>query len=191
MHRFRRISLTVGTIALFVFFGNMLFGQGDVEAEPRGFDFSFTSENTVKAAAVWDTVHFFALLTNTGTEIDSYAVTLTENPPTPEEWRVQLCAGGICWDTTITMANSYLEPGWEDNIELRIIPRTAQQGSFTITVDPYLNPAASKSITFLLSAHEQGPVTDRRGLIILTSLILISGLYLMLRRYRLARQTSR
>ncbi|NIN01646.1 MAG: hypothetical protein GTO24_27175, partial [candidate division Zixibacteria bacterium] len=186
-----RTLLTLGAVGLFVFFGSMLAGRSEVAAEPLSFDFTFTSEETVKVATVWDTVYFYALLTNTGTEIDSYAVTLTENPPTPEEWWVQFCAGGVCWDTTITMANSYLEPGWEDHVELRIIPRTAQQGNFTITVDPYLNPAASKSITFLLNAHEDGPVTNQWGLIILTSLILISGLYLMLRRYRLARQTSR
>jgi len=178
----------MGAVVLLVFWGNMFTPGGETLADPLGFDFTYTADETVKVATVWDTVQFQSVLTNTGTEIDSYLVTLTENPPTPEEWWVRICAGGICWDSTVTTVNVYLEPTWSDNILLDIIPRTAEQGNFTITVESYGNPGVklTKSITFLLSAHAEGPVTNGWGLIILSTLILASGFYLIYRKYRWA-----
>jgi len=198
MFRYGHPLVTLGAVVLFVLLGGMLTGQGKVLAEPLSFDFTFTCDETVKVASVWDTVAFHAVLTNTGTEADSYLVTLTENPPTPEEWWVRGCGGGYCWDSTVTSRVIWsgepgpLEPGWADSsMGLDVIPRTAGQGNFTMTVESLSNPGLklTKSLTFLLSAHEQIPVTDQWGLIILIMLILASGLYLMYRRYRLVRQT--
>jgi uncharacterized membrane protein len=188
MYAYVRTLAALSAVVLLVLFAGTLADQGKAWAQ---FDFTFTSQETVLVITVGDTAMFYAILENTGSEIDSYYVTLTENPPTPEEWWVEFCAGGVCWDSTISAANSYLEPGWTDQVELHVLARTAEQGDFTITVDSYLNPGAkmTKSINFLMSAHEQGPVTDQWGLIILTMLILMSGLYLMYRRLKLAKQT--
>lgn len=180
----------LGAVVLLALFGGALTDQGKAWAD---FDFTFTSQETVLVVSVGDTAKFYAILENTGTEIDSYLVTLTENPPTPEDWWVEFCAGGVCWDSTITVANSYLEPGWTDQVELHVLARSQGQGNFTITVDSYLNPGVkmTKSINFLMTAHgdPQAPVTQGWGLIILTMLILISSLYLMYRRLKLAKQT--
>lgn len=195
MYSYTRALLTLGAAFVLVWFGTMLTGQGKALAAPQDFDFTFTSEDTVEVGVIGDTTIFFALLENTGTQIDSYAVTLVENPPTPEDWWREFCAGGTCWDSTITFAYSYLEPGWQDHVELRVMPRSAGDGNFTITVESQLNPGVkmTKSITFIMTVHEpgEGPVTDQWGLIILATLIVASAVYLMYRRYRLARQPYR
>ena len=91
MQAYLRTSAILGAIALLVLFGSVVTDCGEVRAEPLSFDFTFTSDQTAKVAAVWDTVRFDALLTNTGTEADSYLVTLVENPPTPEDWWREFC----------------------------------------------------------------------------------------------------
>ena len=184
----------LGAVVLFVLFGGAITDEGRALAS---FDFTFTCDQTVIVASTWDTVQFHAILTNTGTEADSYLVTLAENPPTPEEWRVEFCAGGVCYDTVITSAKIYtdwpLDPGWTDDVLLDVIPRTEAQGDFTITIESLSSPGLklTKSLNFLLNAHEEGqvPVTQNWGLVILTMLILSSGLYLMYRRLKLAKQT--
>jgi len=161
MYRYIRVLGILGVVVIFVFSGSTLTDQGKAQADPFSFDFTFTSDETVKVVPVWDTVAFHAVLTNTGTEADSYLVTLIENPPTPEEWWVRACAGGRCWDSTETTkviwsgeAPGPLEPGWADSsMELDVIPRTAGRGDFTMTVESLSNPGAklTKSITFLLN----------------------------------------
>ncbi len=197
MFRYRHPLVTLGAAVLFVLLGGMLTGQGKVLAEPLSFDFTFTCDETVKVASVWDTVAFYPALTNTGTEADSYFVTLTEND-TPEEWWVRLCVGGRCRDSLVTSVWIWtaedpwpLDSGWTDSMELHVLPRTAGQGNFTMTVESGSSPGVklTKSITFLLSAHEQIPVSNQWGLIILPVLIVTSGLYLIYRRHRLVRQT--
>ena len=198
MYKYVQTTITVGAVVLFVLLGGTLTGQGKVLAEPLSFDFTFTCDDTVKVVSVGDSVKFYPVLTNTGTEPDSYLVTLTENSPTPEEWWVRMCAGGSCWDSTETSKVIWsgdfpgpLGSGVADSMELDVLPRTAGQGNITITVESLSNPGVklTKSIIFLLSAHPQVPLTDQWGLIILVALILTSGLYLMYRRYRLVRQT--
>lgn len=197
MFRYGRSLVTLGVVVLLVLLGGTLTGQGRVLADPLSFDFTFTCDDTLKAISVGDTVEFYPVLTNTGTEADSYLVTLTENPPTPEEWWVRMCAGGRCWDSTETSAVIWfgevpgpLEPGLTDSMRLDILPRTSGQGNLTITVESLSSPGVklTKSITFLLSAHPQVPLTDQWGLIILILLILTSGLYLIYRRYRWVKQ---
>jgi hypothetical protein len=165
--------------------------QDQVLADTKDYAYTFTPGDTVKVASVGDSVEFYANLENTGSDPDSFLITLTENPPTPEEWWVELCAGGTCWDTTVTTANSYLEFGWVDSIQVHIKVRTSGTGSFTLTTESYGNPVDVKSVTFLLTAHEQGPVTNHRGIIVLSLLIVASAIYLMHKRYRPARQTSK
>jgi hypothetical protein len=198
MYRYVQTTITLGAAVLFVLLGGMLTGQGKVLAESLDFDFTFTCDETVKVVSVGDTVKFYPMLTNTGSEADSYMVTLTENDPTPEEWWVRMCVGGICRDSTVDSVLIWsgevpgpLQPGSTDSMELHVLPRTDAQGNYTMTVESGSSPGVklTKSITFLLSAHEQVPVTDEWGLIILVALILTSGLYLMYRRYKLVRQT--
>jgi hypothetical protein len=201
MQAYLRTSVILGAIALLVLFGSVLTDCGEVHAEPLSFDFTFTSDQTAKVAAVWDTVRFDALLTNTGTEADSYLVTLVENPPTPEDWWREFCAGGVCpIDSLVTsfkiFNGDFLPPlpaGQTDTPYLDVIPRSAGQGNFTMSIESLSNPGVklTKSLTFLLSAQgePQAPVTGNWGMIILASLILASGFYLIYRRLKPAKQT--
>jgi hypothetical protein len=191
MYNHFSIMRALGIVFAFVLLGSLFVGQNQAVADPKDYASTLTPGDTVKVAAVGDSVEFYVNLENTGSNPDSFLVTLTENPPTPEEWWVKLCAGGACWDTTVTSANSYLEFGWVDSIQVHIKVRMAGKGSFTITTESYGNPADVKSVTFLLNVHEQGPVTNQWGIIVLTLLIITSAIYLMLKRYRLARQMSR
>ncbi len=196
MYRYTRALITGGVVVLLVLLGGIFTGQGKAIAEPLDFDFTYTCDETVKVATVWDTVQFKSFIANIGTEADAYDIYLTENPPTPQEWWVRVCvgivgSGGFCWDTLDTQGEMDLEPADTGFIDLDIIPRTEGQSNITITVESRGNPGVklTKSITFILSAHEQAPVTNRWGLIILILLLLTSGLYLGYRRYRLVRQT--
>lgn len=200
MYASSRALMTIVAVALLVLSGGLLTDRDEALAEPLTIDFTFTSADTVEVATVWDTVRFEALLTNTGTEADSYLVTLTENPPTPGDWWRELCAGGLCWDTLLTSLKIYnfeflppLPASQTDNFLLDIIPRSSGQGSYTITVESLGNPGAklTKSLTFLLSAsgEPQAPVTGTWGMIILASLIFASGLYLIYRRLKPVKQT--
>lgn len=183
MHSFVRASLFAG--ALVVFLGGAILsgGQGVAYAQ---YSFTYTSDDTVESGALWDTTEFHAVLTNTGAQDDSFLVTLTELPPTPQEWWVELCAAGVCQDTLVTQVNVFLPAGvWEDEW-LNVMPRSSGQGRFTITVQSYGN-GATDGITFLVSAY-QGPVTDKWGMIVLATLIITTGMYLLHRRYRLAKQ---
>ncbi len=190
MPRHMRMSVIVGAAVILVLFGGAFWGAGEGTALALDFAFTYTSDDTVETGYVGGVVGFEALLTNTGTEIDSYLVTLTRNAPTPTEWTWELCAGGTCEDN-IYQAVSYLEPGWTDEQFLNVDLTVSGQGSYTLDVESYGNPDAklSKSITFLIHAYPQGPVTDFWGMIALVTLIAASGLYLIHRRYRPARQT--
>jgi hypothetical protein len=201
MHAYLRTPATLGAMVLLVLLGSVLTDCGQVSAEPLTIDFTFTSDETVKVVAVWDTVRFDALLTNTGTEADSYLVTLIENPPTPEDWWREFCAGGQCpIDSLVTSMKIYngdflppLPPTQTSDVYLDVIPRSAGQGKFFMTIESLSSPGVklTKSLTFLLSAEgePQAPVTGNWGMIILASLILASGLYLTYRRLKPTKQT--
>jgi|GEM_PF-1295936 len=201
MYALSRALMTIGAVALLVLFGGLLTDRDQAFAEPLTIDFTFTSDETVKVAAVWDTLRFDALLTNTGTEADSYLVTLIENPPTPEDWWREFCAGGQCpIDSLVTSMKIFngeflppLPPTQSSDVYLDVIPRSAGQGNFTITIESLSSPGAklTRSLSFLLSAQgePQAPVTGTWGMIILASLIFASGFYLIHRRLKPARQT--
>ena len=192
MRRIKKTGITFGFIFLssvFCFIGFMTGGQ-QVKAEVLDFDFTYTTEDdTIKIGVLGDTTTFGSLLTNTGTEADSYMVSLTENPPTPTEWLIWLCYG-VCGDTTLTDTTVYLDSLEWEGIWVRICPRdTCGEASVTVTVTSQ-ETGLSKSITFLLVVREEVPVTNQWGLLILISLIFASGLYLILKRLRPVRATS-
>lgn len=186
MRRIKTIGVTLGFIFLSSVFCLTIYVTGGQQAEAGVLDFDFTyttPDDTVKMGAIGDTTIFGSVLTNTGTDADSYMISLTENPPTPPEWLIWLCYG-ICGDTTLTDTTVYLEPDQEGIIFVEMAPRdTSGEANVTVTVTSQ-GTRLSKSITFLLIVREEVPVTDRWGLIILISLLLVSGLYLILKRLR-------
>lgn len=189
MSRHMRMSVILGAAVILVLFGGALLGSGEGVALAQDYAFTYTSDDTVEIGYVGDVVSFEATLTNTGTEIDSYLVTLTRHAPTPTEWTWELCAGGACEDN-IYEAVAYLEPGWVDEQYLNVDLTVSGQGSYTLDVESYGDPdfKLSKPITFFIHAYEQAPVTDFWGMIVLVMLMLTSGLYLLHRKLRPARQ---
>ena len=186
-----RIAITLG--AVLVLSGAALVGGGVNQARALSYNFTYTADDTSQWGYVnEDTLAFEALLTNTGTQIDSYLVTLTKTPGTPTEWTWELCAGGVCADM-MTQGVAYLEPGWEDEEFLNVALTVPGKGTFILTAQSYNNPGTkmTKSVHFLVDARERGPVTDRWGMMILVSLLLISGLYLIRRRLSPAGQRHR
>ena len=152
------------------------------------FDFTYTSDDTAELGLLGDTTTFYMTLTNTGTEADSYVVSLTENPPTPTQWLTWFCSGGICHDTTVTVDTVYLDTAQQDLQYLEIAPKDIPgEANVTMTVTSLGNPELSQSITFLLVVRGQIPVTDRWGLLILISLLFVAGFYLILKRLKPAK----
>lgn len=160
------------------------------EAKILDFAFTYTSSDTEEVGTLGDTTTFTSVLTNTGSDSDNYVITMTENPPTPPQWVVVLCSGGICHpgDTLDTVG---VAAGDESLIFLEIGPRLiCGDASVTITVRSLGNPGLTESITFLLHVHTDcAPVTNRWGLFILISLLFAAGLYLIWKRLELARAT--
>lgn len=194
MNRYLHVLMTLGLAVLLILLEGVLGHQGEVRAEPLDFNFTYTSDDTVEFARVETSVKFQSLLTNTGTEADTYDIYLTENPPTPEEWWVGVCfyPDVYCWDTTQTHEWWYLESAQWVQIELEVLPRTAAKGSFTFTVVSRGNPGVklTKSLTFHLTAAGEAPLIQRWGLVIMAMLILTSGFYLMYRRVKLGKQNK-
>jgi len=162
-------------------------GQGDKAwlggCEGAGVAFTFTCSETLIIGEIWDTVKFDPLLTNTGAHADSYLVTLTEDPPTPEEWWVRLSCWGVCWDTMTTVVRIYtddpLQPTQTEQMYLDVIPRTAGNGSFTIIVESLSMPDTklSRSVTFLLDPYLCGDA-NADGVVDLADIVcLINFLY--------------
>ncbi len=183
MYQYKRSWLSIGWLVVLVLLGQWLAGQ----ETKASFDFTYTASDTIKSCVVWDTVQFASLIKNTGTQADSYLVTLTELSPTPPEWWLQLCTGGICLDTLVFSKNIHLAPSDEDQTYLETIPRSEGTGKWRITVKSW-GSSVIKSKTFILSAW-QAPVTNEWGIIILITLILASAIYLMYRRLVRVKQT--
>jgi len=149
MNRQGRPWLIVGAVVILVLFGGVPTIQRKALAEPLSHGFTYTSDDTVKTGDLMNTIQFLSLITNTGSEPDTYAVVRTENPPTPEDWWMTFCVGGICWDSLTTVAQTYLEPGNSDMVLLDIIPRSIGKGSVTITVESMDDPELpNKSLNF-------------------------------------------
>jgi uncharacterized membrane protein len=162
------------------------------EAKAMSYTFTYTSSDTEEVGFLRDTTTFQSTLTNTGDQADGYVITMTKNPPTPPQWVVFFCSGGICHPPATTVDTVYLPVGEQDLILLEIGPRVkCGDANVTMMVTSIGNPGLSKSITFLLHARTEPecPVTNQWGLFILISLLLVTGFYLIWRRLRLARAT--
>ncbi len=192
MDRKKGIGATLAIILLssaFCFTGYLMVAP-KVDAAVLSFDFTYTADDTVKLGSLGDTTTFASILENTGTDADSYAISITVNPPTPPEWVILFCSGGVCHDPGVTEDTVYLPVGEQDLILVEIGPQdTSGEANVTMTVTSLGNPALSESITFRLIVRPGIPVTDRWGLLILISLIFLSGLYLIIKRLRPATAT--
>lgn len=146
--------------------------------------FTYTAPVIQKTSCLGDTIEFESTLENTGDATDTYDVDMIEKPPTPSEWWLRFCAGGICYDSTVTHAEVTLDQGETDLILLDLLPRTTGLGKVTMRITSQANPSLTDSITFTLNASEHCPVTTPWGLVVLIALISISGMYLILRRLK-------
>ncbi len=183
MYQNKYSRLILGALMFLVLFGNLLAGP---EAK-ASFDFTYTATDTVKSSTVGDQLQFLSLIKNTGTDADSFIVTLSELPPTPLDWWVQLCTGGICLDTLVNHRTIYLASQDLDQTYIEVKSRSQGQGKWRISVQSK-GSSVTKSKTFILAAW-QVPVTNEWGVIILITLILASAMYLMYRRLVRVKQT--
>jgi hypothetical protein len=191
MKRLASALAVIGAVLLVGSFGGVFTGAEKAMAEPYTYSFTYTGTDTVKTSSVCNiTTVFQSLITNTGTQPDTYTVSWVEYaPPTPQDWYAEFCVGGTCYDSSITSVKTYLESTETAEVLMDVKPRSTGQGKHMITVTSKFNPGSSKTKTFILNAHCAGPVTNQWGLIILILLIFISATYLIARRYRWARQT--
>ncbi|MFQ6002128.1 MAG: hypothetical protein ACE5KJ_00090 [Candidatus Zixiibacteriota bacterium] len=189
MRRIKKTGITFGFI--FFILSSFLIAGLEAEAGVLDFDFTYTSADTVDSGQFGDTTTFQSILENTGTEADSYVISMTINPPTPVQWIIWFCSGGVCHPPGVTQDTVYLDSLEQDLILVEMAPRIAcGTGSVTITVTSIGNPNLSESITFLLHVYsEECPMTDRWGLFILISLLFTAGLYLIWKRSRPVRTT--
>lgn len=172
----------------FVLCAGVITGGQKAQAEPISFNFTYTSSDTEETAPLGDTTTFQMTLRNTGTEADSYVVTMIENSPTPPEWRIYFCCGGICNPPSVTQDTVFLNPGAQDLqfLDIGAIYKCGE-GNVIMKVTSIKSPGLTKQITFLLHVHTNCiPVTNRWGLLILISLLCAAGFYLIWRRSRLA-----
>lgn len=193
MRKIKKMGIMFGFIffsSVFCFISFMTSAQ-KAEAGIFNFAFTYTSADTEETAPLGDTIEFTSILTNTGSDSDNYVITMTENSPTPPEWIIYFCSGGICHPPTDTIATLGLGAGKTSYIFLDIGSRLiCGDASVTMTVKSLGDPGLKKSITFLLHVHtECTPVTNRWGLVILVSLLFAAGFYLIWKRARLARAT--
>ncbi len=192
MRRIEKKGVTFGFVFLFSVFCFLGFTTSGWEAEAGvlDFDFTYTSDDTLKLGAIGDTTTFGSILKNTGTEADSYAISMTVNPPTPAQWLVLLCSGGICHPQGVTGDTIWVPAGDSSSISVKIAPQEVSgEANVTVTVTSLGDPGLSQSIDFVLIVRGVVPLTDRWGLLILVSLIFFSGLYLILRRLKPVRIT--
>lgn len=186
MQSLTRIIMIIG----FIFLSLMLCLSYLVVDEVRaGVSFTYTAPVTQKTACIGDTTQFTSTLKNTGTEADIYDVDRIRKPPTPVDWWMEFCAGGVCYDSNTIHAEVSLDPNDSADVLLDILPRTAGTGNVTMRITSHANPSLKDSITFILNATEACPVTSQWGLYALIILISISGFYLIFRRLKLAKAT--
>jgi hypothetical protein len=187
MHNKKNMVVIAGVI----FFGFLSFitGNQKAEAEVLSFDFTYTSNETLIVANCPDTILFDeAWLKNTGTDPDSYAILMTVNLSNPPQWTELLCCGGLCHPEGKITDTVYVAAGDSGLVGAEIEAIGAPgDGIVTITITSRGNPNLSDSLTFHLAAHAGCvPMTDKWGLLILISLLFLTGLYLIRRRLRLA-----
>jgi hypothetical protein len=194
MGKTKTMRVTLGIVFLsFIFCVVSFITAGPkAQAEPISYSFTYTCSDTDSVGTMGNMTIFASKLTNTGTDADSYVVTMIKNPPTPPNWLIFFCCGGVCNPPTVTQDTVFLSPSEWDSIYVDIMPRVlCGDASVTMRVTSIKSPGSSKSITFLLYAHSEAicPVTNRWGLFILISLLFLAGFYLILKRPKTVRAT--
>ncbi len=184
MNRNKNFWLTLGAL-LVVLLLNLFVGQR-AQAELYSFDFTYSGDS-LNACRVGEQVQFVSKITNTGTQADSFYVSLYEYPSTPADWWREYCTGPFCGDSTTTLIAINLNPTEEALVLLDALPRSEGQGEWKITVQSKYG-GVSKFLNFYLTAR-QTPVTSPWGLIILILLIMTSSMYLAYRKLSRVRQT--
>ncbi|HEX7401924.1 MAG TPA: hypothetical protein VF369_07075 [candidate division Zixibacteria bacterium] len=185
MKGYKNSWLTLGAMVVLVLLGNLFAGQ---EAQAALFSFDFTySGDSLNGCRVGEKVQFVSRIKNTGTQADSFYVSLFEYPSTPADWWREYCAGPFCGDSTTTLIAINLNASEEALVLLDALPRSAGQGIWKITVQSKYG-GVSKFLHFYLTAR-QTPVTSEWGLIILIMLIITSAMYLMYRKLDRVKQS--
>ncbi|MFH1335835.1 MAG: hypothetical protein ABII96_04905 [Candidatus Zixiibacteriota bacterium] len=185
MKGYKNSWLTLGAMVVLVLLGNLFAGQ---EAQAALFSFDFTySGDSLNACRVGEKVQFVSQITNTGTQADSFYVSLYEYPSTPADWWREYCAGPFCGDSATTLITINLNPSEQALVLLDVLPRSVGQGKWKITVESKYG-GVSMFLHFYLTAR-QTPVTSEWGLIILVLLIMASALYVMYRKLSWVKQT--
>jgi hypothetical protein len=196
MRKIKTMRRTLVFVFLSLVFCVITFATGSpkAQAEPMSFDFTYTTNDSTDTVGVLgDTLTFRSRLTNTGTEADSYVVTMITKPPTPSSWVIYFCSGGVCHPPSVTQDTVFLPAGEWDSIYVDINPRfCCDDAKVTIRVTSIKSPGLTKSINFFLHVEclpECIPLTNRWGLFALIILISISGFYLIWRRLKPAKVT--
>ena len=185
MNRYKNSWLTLGAMVVLTLLGSWFTGQ-EARAALYSFDFTYSGDS-LNACRVGEQVQFVSRITNTGTQADSFYVSLFEYPSTPADWWREYCAGPFCGDSTTILISIYLNPSEQALVLLDVLPRSVGQGMWKITVQSKYG-GVSKILHFYLTAR-QTPVASQWGLIILILLIITSALYLMYKKYNRVRQT--
>jgi len=185
MNRYKNSWLTLGAMVVLVLLGSLFVGQ-KAQAALYSFNFAYSGDS-LNACRVGEKVQFVSQITNTGTDGDSFYVSLFEYPSTPADWWSEYCVGPFCGDSTTTLFKIYMNPSEQALVLLDVLPRSLGQGKWKITVQSKYG-GVSKFLNFYLTAR-QTPVTSEWGVVILTLLIITSAMYLMYRKHNRVRQT--
>jgi hypothetical protein len=113
------------------------------------YGFTFTSEDTVSPGTVGEMVYFYATLTNTGDQPDTFDV-WGELTDFPADWVAQFCDTIACY-IIMDQPNPrqyWLDPGEDYPFEIKILPLSNGQGWITMFAQSYGNPALINSIQF-------------------------------------------
>jgi len=196
MRKIRTMKVTFGFIFLsFIFCGiSLLTGTKETQAGLTSFDFTYTSSDTTDTVLTLGGIKTFSsTLTNTGTEADSYIVTMIKNQPIPPQWIIDFCSGGVCHPPSVFKDTVYLSAGEHDNPYVEITPLSCcGDAKITMRVTSIKSPGLSKSINFFLHADCEPscvPTTNHWGLLILITLLCASGFYLIWKKSKLATAT--
>jgi hypothetical protein len=185
MNSYKNSWLVLGAMVVMVLVGNLFIGQ-EAKAALYSFDFTYSGDS-LNACRVGEPAQFLSHIRNTGTQTDSFFVSLYEYPSTPADWWREYCAGPFCGDSTTTLIKINLNPSEDALVILDVLPRSAGEGIWKITVQSKYG-GGNKFLHFYLIAR-QTPVTSEWGLIILILLMLISAVYLTYRKLGWVKQT--
>ena len=179
-----RMQMILGIIFLAAMICVNNFGADEARAQ---VSFTYTAPVTERSIEIGDTTKFLSTVTNTGSGSDTYDIYMIEKPPTPTDWWMRFCAGGICGDSTVTHMQMSVDAGDSDEVELDMLPRSTGTGNVTMKVVSQANPSVEDSITFTLRSASEVPVLNKWGLAIFIILLASTSFYLIQRRLKLSR----